>query len=160
MSCYCVNLFDFRAEKIARALQRECSFSAQNQTNQHSSKTCIALIMHLLSIQATKLWEMLMNNKFKAQTLNGNPTGNYRCQIFTSRALNMSCYFSQSARSIEKAGAWLRIIINRSFCHCQSFWLSIVTPPQLICDITRTSIVTSYSLIVLAHANWHKGDLH
>ena len=44
---------------------------------------------------------MLMNNKFKAQTLTGNPTGNYRCQLFASRALNMSCYFSQSARSIE-----------------------------------------------------------
>ena len=44
---------------------------------------------------------MLINNKFKAQTLTGNPTGNYRCQLFASRALNMSCYFSQSARSIE-----------------------------------------------------------
>ena len=44
---------------------------------------------------------MLMNNKFKAQTLTGDPTGNYRCQLLASRALNMSCYFSQSARSIE-----------------------------------------------------------
>ena len=43
------------------------------------------------------------------------------------------------------------------------FWFSIVTSPQLICDVTRmydTSIVTSYSAIVLARANWHKGDLH
>ena len=45
---------------------------------------------------------MLMNNKFKAQTLTGNPTGNYRCQLLASRALNMSCYLSQSARSIKK----------------------------------------------------------
>ena len=30
------------------------------------------------------------------------------------------------------------------------FWLCIVTSPQLICDVTRTSIVTSYLLIVLA----------
>ena len=32
------------------------------------------------------------------------------------------------------------------------FWLSIVTSPQLICDVTRTlgtSIVTSYSSVVL-----------
>ena len=43
------------------------------------------------------------------------------------------------------------------------FWFSIVTSPQLICDVTRmydTGIVTSYSSIVLARANWRKGDLH
>ena len=43
------------------------------------------------------------------------------------------------------------------------FWFSIVTSPPLICDVTRmqdTSIVTSYSSIVLARANWRKGDLH
>ena len=44
---------------------------------------------------------MLKNNKFKAQTLTGNPTGNNRCQLLASRALNMSCSFSKSARSIE-----------------------------------------------------------
>ena len=43
------------------------------------------------------------------------------------------------------------------------FWPSIVTSPQLICDVTRTwgtGIVTSYSSIVLARANLRKGDLH
>ena len=43
------------------------------------------------------------------------------------------------------------------------FWLGIVTSPQLICDVTRrrhTGIVTSYSSIVIARANWRKGDLH
>ena len=43
------------------------------------------------------------------------------------------------------------------------FWLTIVTSPLLICDVTRTTdtgIVTSYSLIVMARANWHKDDLH
>ena len=43
------------------------------------------------------------------------------------------------------------------------FWLSIVTSPELICDITRmwgTGIVTSYSSIVLARANWCKCDLY
>ena len=43
------------------------------------------------------------------------------------------------------------------------FWLNIVTSSQLICDVTRrrgTDIMTSYSLIVLAHANWRKDDLH
>ena len=57
----------------------------------------------------------------------------------------------------------IKIIIDRSFCHCRQnslFRLSIVTSPQLICDVTRTSIVTSYSSIILARANWHKSDLH
>ena len=48
----------------------ECSFSAQNRTNKHISKTCFALIKHLLSMQTTKSWKMLMNNQFKAQSLN------------------------------------------------------------------------------------------
>ena len=42
---------------------------------------------------------VLINNKFKAQTLTGNPTGNLRCHV--SRTLNMPCIFGQSVRSIE-----------------------------------------------------------
>ena len=41
--------------------------------------------------------------------------------------------------------------------------LSILMSSQLICNITRTpstGIVTLYSSVVLARANWHKGDLH
>ena len=43
------------------------------------------------------------------------------------------------------------------------FWLSIVKSPQLISDVMRTwgtDIVTSYSSIVLARANWRKSYLH
>ena len=43
------------------------------------------------------------------------------------------------------------------------FWLSIVIPPQFICDVKRTwgtGIVTSYLSIVLARANWRNGDLN
>ena len=43
------------------------------------------------------------------------------------------------------------------------FWIYIVTSSQLICDVMRTrgtGVVTSYSSIVLARANWRKGDLH
>ena len=42
-------------------------------------------------------------------------------------------------------------------------WISIVTSSQLICDVMRmrgAGIVMSYSSIVLACANWRKGDLH
>ena len=35
-------------------------------------------------------WKMLMNNKFEAQFLTGNPTGNSRCHVLASRASNMS----------------------------------------------------------------------
>ena len=43
------------------------------------------------------------------------------------------------------------------------FWCGIVTSPRLIGDVTLTcctGIATSYSLIVVARANWHKGSLH
>ena len=43
------------------------------------------------------------------------------------------------------------------------FWPRIVTSPQMICDVMRTrntGIVTSYLSIVIARANWRKGDLH
>ena len=46
----------------------------------------------------------LMNNKLKAQTLTGNPTGNLRCHVLASRVLNSSCSFGQSARSIGSRG--------------------------------------------------------
>ena len=75
-------------------------FFSKNRTNKQTNKTCFALITHLLTIRATTSWKMLISNKFKAQTLTKNPTGNYRCQLLASHALNMSCNFSQSACSI------------------------------------------------------------
>ena len=48
-----------------------------------------------------KIVKILRNNKFKAQSLTRNPTGNSRCHDLASRALNMSDYFDQSALSIE-----------------------------------------------------------
>ena len=45
-----------------------------------------------------KMW---INNKVEAQTLTGNPDKISRCYALASRALNMSCSFGQSARSIE-----------------------------------------------------------
>ena len=76
-------------------------FPAQNRKNQQTNKTCFALIRHLLSIPATTSWKMLMNFEFKADTSTGKPTGISRCHTLASRALNMSCSFGQSARSIE-----------------------------------------------------------
>ena len=43
------------------------------------------------------------------------------------------------------------------------FWINIVTSSPLVCGVMHTrgtGIVTSYSSIILARANWRKGDLH
>ena len=68
---------------------------------------------------------MMINNKFKAQTLTGNPTGNYRCQHLASRALNMSCSFSQSARSIESRCVVIPYIILMEYlAYCVHIYAS------------------------------------
>ena len=75
---------------------------------------------------------------------------------------NVSFYFLHAILCSEHTIP-LKTIIDRSFLHCHQnglFWLSIVTSPQLIYEVTRTSIVTAYSSIVLARANWCKCDLH
>ena len=57
----------------------------------------------------------------------------------------------------------LNTIIDRSFCHRHQngiFCISIVTSPELICDVTQANILTPYSSIVLARENWCEGDLH
>ena len=78
---------------------------------------------------------------------------------------NVSFYFLHAILCHEPTNP-LRLIIERSFRHCCQgglFWPSIVTSPQLICDVMRTrntGIVMSYLSIVIARANWHKGELH
>ena len=62
-----------------------------------------------VSIRATALWKMLMNNEFKADTSTGTPTGNSLCHTLASHALNMSRSFGQSACSIES-----RCVVMRS----------------------------------------------
>ena len=105
MSCWSVHLFDFTREKLHERFSAIAVFPAQNRTNWQTNKTRFALITHLLSIRAS--WKMLMNNEFKADTSTGNPTGNSRCHTLTSRALNVSCSFGQSARSVES-----RCVVN------------------------------------------------
>ena len=60
----------FAQEKLHERFSASAVFLAQNRTNKHSSKRCFAFITHLVSTQTTKSWKMLMNNKFKAQSLN------------------------------------------------------------------------------------------
>ena len=77
---------------------------------------------------------------------------------------NVLFYFLHAILCHEHANP-LKTIIERFAIVAKGgiFWLSIVTSPQLICDVTRTretGIVTSYSSIVIARANWRKCDLH
>ena len=83
--------------------------------------------------------------------------------LFTE--LNVSFYFFHAISCHEHINQ-LNTIFKHSFRHCcqvRSFLTCIVTSPQLICDVRQMrdiGIVTSYSLIVIALANWHEGDLH
>ena len=65
---------------ITRALQPKCRFfPARWGQIRKSRKTCSALFTHELSIRATASWNLSKSNKYKAQTLVGNPTGYWRC---------------------------------------------------------------------------------
>ena len=78
---------------------------------------------------------------------------------------NVVFYFSHAILCHEHTNP-LKLSSNAHFAIVVKdglFWLSIMTSPQLICDVTRTrdtGIVTSYSSIVIARVNWRKGDLH
>ena len=101
MSCWSVNSFDFAREKLHERFSAIAVFPAQSRTNYQTNQTCFALITHLLSVWGTTSWKMLMDNKFKAQTSTGTPAWNSHCHVLFSHALNMSCSFGQSVRSIE-----------------------------------------------------------
>ena len=49
----------------------------------------------------------------------------------------------------------LQTIVDRLFRHCEAITVDLWRHANM-----RTGIVTSYSSIVLARANWRKGDLH
>ena len=78
---------------------------------------------------------MLINNKFEAQILTGNYTGNFRCHALASRALNMSCNFGQSARSIES-----RCVVNPSGAETRSAnQTNITAADELVPSVTNPS---------------------
>ena len=77
----------FAREKLHERFSASAVFPAQNGTNEHNSKICFALITQLLSTQTTKSSKMLMNNKFKAQSLNRK---SYR--KFTLSWFSVTCF--------------------------------------------------------------------
>ena len=79
-------------------VQRECSEKRKELTDQQH----MFCFNHASTFYtATIFRKMLINNKFEAQTLTGNPTRNSCCHALASHALSMSCSFGQSACSIE-----------------------------------------------------------
>ena len=96
----------FRGGKLHRRFSASAVFSSE-KSNELTDQQDVFCFNHLSAFYTSNnVVKLLMNNKFKAQTLTGNPTGNYSCQLLASRALNMSCTFSQSVRSIE-TDVWL-----------------------------------------------------
>ena len=67
--------------KNARALQRQCRFSSE-KSNELTDQQAMFCFNHAAAFFASKnTVRMLINSKCKAQTVTGNPTGNYRCQL-------------------------------------------------------------------------------
>ena len=114
MGCWSVNSFVFSREKLHERFSESAVFPAKNRTNLQTNKTCFALITHLLSLRATISRKMLIDNKFEAQTLTGNSTGNSRCHALASRALNMSCSFG-SIRVVRCK--WLNIFLTNFYTY-------------------------------------------
>ena len=89
------------AGKIARALQRECSFSS-TKSNELTDQQDIFCFNHASAFYTSNNnMNNVLNNVFKADTATRNPTWSSRCHTLAPRALNMMCSFGQSARSIE-----------------------------------------------------------
>ena len=71
--------------------------------------------------------------------------------------LFLTCYFMSWTH--KSAKNYHRALISPLLPRAAFFWPSIMTSPQLICDIMRTrntGIVTSYLSIVIARANWRR----
>ena len=93
---------------------------------------------------------MLINKKFEVQTLTENPTGNSRCHVLASRALNMSCSFGQSARSIESR--CVGMVIN----------IRIGSLPKIICTLSHPDDLVPdriSSRWLMSDALYHLNDL-
>ena len=58
--------------------------------------------------------------QIRGKNVTGNPPANWRCHAFAARALNMSCSFGQSARSIES-----RRVINQLWTNCFVRWIPV-----------------------------------
>ena len=87
--------------KIARALQREFSFSSA-KSNELTDQQNMFCFNHESAFYKKKNVKMWRNDEFNAQTLTGSPTRNSRCHVLASHALNMSFGFGQWACSIER----------------------------------------------------------
>ena len=94
--------------------------------------------------------KMLINNKFEAQTLTGNSTGNSRCHAFASRALNMSCSFGQSARSIES-----RCVVKASTLYRRPSYRAVSADGTVILhyiDVIMTAMASQITSLTVVYS--------
>ena len=95
--------------KIARLLQRECSFSSA-QSNELTDQQDMFCFNHASAFYTSTM----KNNELKAKTSTGNNIGNSRCHVLASRALHMSCSLGQWAHSIKN-----RCVVTQPFVQVQ-----------------------------------------
>ena len=83
-----------------------CLVDKSNELTDQQDILCCNHVSACYTSRATTSCKML-NYKFKAQIITGNPIGNYRCHLLASCALNMLCSFSQLACSVD-----IRCMVN------------------------------------------------
>ena len=123
-TCLVGLLIRFCAGETALALKRSCNLPTQIERINRPSRHVLLESCICFFIRATTSWKLLMNNKFKAQTLIGNPTGIVLCHVLASRALNISWSFGQSGFSIESRCVVITLFRLMNIC----FVMEVNTP--------------------------------
>ena len=120
-----------RAGKIAQALQHKCRFFQldENELTEQEDMSCFNDTSAIRL--SNNIFKMVINIKYKAQTLTRNPIGNWHCQVSASCALNRSYGFGQSvhaigSRCIAKVMACCLVAPNHQLSH---WWLNITEIP-------------------------------
>ena len=98
---------------------------------------------------SNKMRKLLINNKFKAQTLTGNPTGNYRCEHLASRSSNMSCSFSQSTCSIESRCVVILMKFRSNFKFDYNTFIDISSDIHSRCHDRCTALIYRWLSAIL-----------
>ena len=95
----------FFTGRSARTLQRESRVQFFQRwiewINRPTSHVLLQSHIDCTFYTSNNIEKKMINNKFKAQTVTRNPTGNSRCHALASCAFDMSCRFGQSVRSME-----------------------------------------------------------
>ena len=102
-----------------------------------------------------------MNLKHKVLT--GNPTGNSRCQALASRALNTSCYFGQSTRSIEsrcvvKLSLFVKKALGSRQRHDMALW-ALCFLSSVTASAVQDVLITQKNVLIIICVYKPKSDI-